>query len=59
MVGGPFHESWRRNSRSMGAPKEVGKPRMTELGLPGGWSVKDVIAHITWYERKMVGMTSY
>lgn len=35
---------------------EVGKPRMTEPGLPGGWSVKDVIAHITWYEREMIGM---
>jgi uncharacterized protein (TIGR03083 family) len=35
---------------------EVGKSRMTEPGLPGGWSVKDVIAHITWYEREMIGM---
>jgi uncharacterized protein (TIGR03083 family) len=35
---------------------EVGVPRMTEPGLPGGWSVKDVIAHITWYEREMIGM---
>jgi len=35
---------------------EVGKARMTEPGLPGGWSVKDVIAHITWYEREMIGM---
>ncbi len=25
--------------------------------MPGGaWSVKDIIAHITWYEREMVGM---
>ena len=35
---------------------EVGRPRMTEPDLPGEWSVKDVIAHITWYEREMVGM---
>lgn len=35
---------------------EVDKSRMTEPGLPGGWSVKDVIAHITWYEREMIGM---
>ena len=35
---------------------EVGRSRMTEPGLPGGWSVKDVIAHITWYEREMIGM---
>ena len=36
--------------------EEVDKPRMIEPGLPGGWSVKDVIAHITWYEREMIGM---
>jgi uncharacterized protein (TIGR03083 family) len=35
---------------------EVDRSRMTEPGLPGGWSVKDVIAHITWYEREMIGM---
>lgn len=35
---------------------EVGEGRMTEPGLAGGWSVKDVIAHITWSEREMVGM---
>jgi uncharacterized protein (TIGR03083 family) len=35
---------------------EVGMSRMTEPGLPDGWSVKDVIAHITWYEREMIGM---
>ncbi len=23
---------------------------------PGGWSVKDVIAHITWHEREMIGV---
>jgi hypothetical protein len=44
------HEEW----QSLIA--EVGVPRMTEAGLPGGWSVKDVIAHITWYEREMIGM---
>ncbi|MFX0143797.1 MAG: DinB family protein [Candidatus Hodarchaeota archaeon] len=35
---------------------EVDKSRMTDPDLPGGWSVKDVIAHITWYEREMIGM---
>ena len=44
------HEEW----QSLLA--EVDKSRMTEPGLPGGWSVKDVIAHITWYEREMIGM---
>ena len=44
------HEEWRN------LQAEVDKPRMIEPGLPGGWSVKDVIAHITWYEREMIGM---
>ena len=30
--------------------------RMAEPGLPGGWSVKDTIAHVTWSEREMVGV---
>jgi hypothetical protein len=30
--------------------------RITEGGLPGGWSVKDVVAHITWSEREMIGV---
>lgn len=29
---------------------------MLEPGLPGGWSVKDVIAHVNWYEREMLGV---
>jgi uncharacterized protein (TIGR03083 family) len=40
----------------LGLLAKVGMPRMAEPVLPGGWSVKDVIAHITWYEREMVGM---
>ena len=31
----------------------VKKEEMTEPDLPGGWSVKDVIAHVTWHEREM------
>jgi hypothetical protein len=27
-----------------------------EAGLPGGWSVKDTVAHVTWSEREMVGV---
>lgn len=27
---------------------------MLEPGLPEGWSVKDVVAHVNWYERQMV-----
>lgn len=29
---------------------------MTQPVQPGGWSVKDVIAHITWHEREMIGV---
>ena len=34
----------------------VPEDRMLESGLPGGWSVKDVVAHVTWSEREMVGV---
>jgi hypothetical protein len=44
------HDEW------LSLMAEVGATRMTEPGLPGGWSVKDVVGHITWYEREMVGM---
>ena len=35
---------------------EVGEARMTQPGVAGVWSVKDVIAHVTWFEREMVGV---
>ena len=35
---------------------QVGKARMAESGVTGEWSVKDMIAHITWFEREMVGV---
>jgi hypothetical protein len=25
-------------------------------GVENGWSVEDIIAHVTWYEREMVGL---
>lgn len=34
---------------------KVGASRMSEPGVEGDWSVKDVIAHITFYERSMAG----
>jgi uncharacterized protein (TIGR03083 family) len=34
----------------------VPRRRMTAPGAAGEWSVKDVIAHVTWGEREMVGM---
>jgi hypothetical protein len=30
--------------------------RMTHPGAAGEWSVKDIVAHITWYENEMVVM---
>ena len=35
---------------------EVGEGRMIQPGAAGGWSVKDIVAHVTWYERETVGM---
>jgi uncharacterized damage-inducible protein DinB len=34
----------------------ISEERMLDPGLPGGWSVKDAIAHVTWSEREMVGV---
>src|SRR3972149_1809130 len=35
---------------------QIDEARMTEPGVVGEWSVKDMIAHITWFEREMVGV---
>ena len=35
---------------------EVGEARMLLPGTAGEWSVKDVIAHVMWSEREMVGV---
>ena len=35
---------------------EAGEVGMTRPGVEGEWSVKDVIAHVTWFEREMVGV---
>ena len=32
------------------------KAQMMMTGVDGTWSVKDIIAHITWFEREMIGM---
>ena len=34
----------------------ISRERMLEASLAGGWSVKDVVAHVTWSEREMVGV---
>ena len=35
---------------------QIGAARMTQPGVEGDWSVKDIIAHVTWYEREMLGV---
>jgi uncharacterized protein (TIGR03083 family) len=35
---------------------EVGTARMTRPGAAGEWSVKDMVVHIAWFEREMVGL---
>ncbi len=33
---------------------QLDEQRMNQPGVVGSWSVKDLIAHISWYEREMV-----
>lgn len=35
---------------------EIGEERMLLPGATGEWSVKDVLAHVLWCEREMVGV---
>lgn len=47
-----------RHARQQWDRTITGIPRqeMTAPGFCGSWSVKDVIAHITWYEREMINV---
>ena len=36
--------------------EQIEQERFTQPGVAGSWSVKDIIAHITWHEREMVGL---
>ena len=36
--------------------KPVSQDRLSRMGTAGDWSLKDIIAHITWFEREMVGL---
>ncbi|HEU5201094.1 MAG TPA: DinB family protein [Ktedonobacterales bacterium] len=36
--------------------KEIDEARMTRPGVEGAWSMKDIIAHVAWYEREMIGI---
>lgn len=35
---------------------QVPEDQLTVPGASGAWSVKDIIAHITWHEHEMIGM---
>jgi hypothetical protein len=35
---------------------EIDEKQMSEPGVAGAWSVKDIVAHVTWAERETVGM---
>lgn len=41
-------------TRLEAALQGVDPSRMTEPALPGGWSVKDLLAHIGWWEQRML-----
>ncbi|MBI3734094.1 MAG: DinB family protein [Chloroflexi bacterium] len=34
----------------------IGEARMVQAGAPGEMPLKDIVAHITWYEQEMVGL---
>ena len=34
----------------------VGEARMYTPGAQGDWSVKDIVAHVAWYEREIAGV---
>jgi hypothetical protein len=36
--------------------EQIDEDRFTLPGVAGEWSLKDIIAHITWHEREMVGL---
>jgi len=35
---------------------QISEERMVQPGVAGEWSVKDIIAHVMWYERETVGI---
>jgi hypothetical protein len=41
----------------MGCPSSEGSSRAGRVGrVSGPWSVKDVVAHIAWHEKEMIGL---
>jgi uncharacterized damage-inducible protein DinB len=35
---------------------QIDQERFTQSGVAGDWSLQDIIAHITWHEKEMVGL---
>ncbi|MCI0399590.1 MAG: ClbS/DfsB family four-helix bundle protein [Chloroflexi bacterium] len=35
---------------------QVDEARWSEPGVEGDWSLKDVVAHVSWHEREMIGV---
>jgi hypothetical protein len=35
---------------------QISTDRMTQPGVEGDWSIKDIIAHVTWHEREIEGV---
>ena len=35
---------------------QIDEERLTQSGVAGDWTLKDIIAHITWHEKEMVGL---
>jgi hypothetical protein len=35
---------------------QIAADRMTQPGVEGDWSIKDIVAHVTWHEREMLGV---
>ena len=44
-------DAWTRWTAALA---RVPEERMEEPGVAGEWSVKDIIAHITWFEKQMI-----
>ncbi len=44
------HEQWQT------LLAQISEERMVQPGVAGEWSVKDIIAHVMWYERETVGI---
>jgi len=55
MLKQPFLELIRSTHDQLEASLKDLTPRELESsGCPGGWSIKDIVAHVAWYEAEMI-----